>query len=322
MFTSLRLEQQKQPLEISQPARGPSNESRAPVRWRPAIFLSVCRQSLSAWIDDNIPSMGAAIAFYTVFSIAPLLLIVIAVTGLLFNHSSAQQRILSEISALLGPAGAQAVQGMLVSVADSRRGGLAATIGSVALLIGATSVFAELQSALNRIWRVPRVKRLGGMWSLLRTRLLSFGMILGVGFLSLVSLLLSAGLTALGTWWSPIFGVWQLALRITNLLFSFVVVTLMFAMIYKFLPRASISWSDVWTGSLATALLFEFGKELIGLYLGTSGITSAFGAAGSLAVLLLWVYYSAQIFLLGAEFTWVFAHEVGSRRGQERASQT
>ncbi len=262
--------------------------------------------------------MGAAISFYTVFSIAPLLVIVIGVAGLVFDQARARAQIVAQIRDLVGDSGSRAIQGLLESAADPTKSGLAALIGVGALLLGATSVFAELQSALDRVWHVPPAKQ-SGLWQLARTRLLSFGLILGIGFLLAVSLLLSAALTAIGTWWGPVFGGWGVTLRIINAVFGFAMVTVLFAVIYRFLPRISIGWRDVGVGAVVTAVLFEVGKELIGAYLGKSGVTSAFGAAASLAVLMLWVYYSAQVFLLGAEFTWVYAHEFGSRRNQGAA---
>ncbi|MFO1468668.1 MAG: YihY/virulence factor BrkB family protein [Steroidobacteraceae bacterium] len=280
------------------------------------------RTTVLAWSGDYAPSMGAAISYYTVFSIAPLLLIVIAVAGLVFDRSTAQAQILAQLAALLGPVGERAIEEMLRGVAESQRSGLAAIIGTGALLIGATSVFGELQSALDRIWGVSPAQKAAGWWNLLRTRLLSFGMILGLGFLLAVSLALSAALSALGLWWGPVFDGWKYTLKTLNAVVSFGVLTFLFAMIFKFLPRARIAWRDVGIGAIVTALLFEIGKELIGVYLGTSGITSTFGAAGSLAVLLVWVYYSAQVFLLGAEFTRAFAHQRGSRRGQALETAT
>jgi len=182
-------------------------------------------------------------------------------------------------------------------------------------VIGATSVFAELQDALDRIWRTPkRVK--GGLWSLLRSRLLSFGMILGIGFLLMVSLVVSAALAALGKWWGPWFADWKMIAGLLNFLVSFAFSTTMFAMIYKIMPRAKVDWSDVWIGATVTSLLFTIGKGLIGLYIGKSSLTSGFGAAGSLAVMLVWVYYSAQVFLMGAEFTWAYSVTFGSHKGQ------
>jgi membrane protein len=174
-----------------------------------------------------------------------------------------------------------------------------------------------LQDDLDRIWRAPERIRSAGIWGLLRARLLSFGMILGIGFTSMVSLVASAALSALGKWWAPLFGAWELTLQTVNFIVSFVLTSAVFALIYKFMPRVRIAWHDVTIGAVVTALLFTIGKLLIGLYIGKSGVTSGFGAAGSLAVVLIWVYYSAQIFLLGAEFTWAYAYTFGSRKGQK-----
>ena len=193
---------------------------------------------------------------------------------------------------------------------------LAAVVGSVFLFIGATSVFAELQDALDRIWRAPLRVNSFGLWRLVRARLLSFGMILGIGFLLMVSLAFSAGVAALSKWWDALFHGWATVAFIINLAASLMLSTAVFAMIYKLMPRVQIDWRDVWIGAVVTALLFITGKFLIGLYLGRSGISSRFGSAGSLVVVLLWVYYSAQVFLFGAEFTWAYSHKFGSRKGQ------
>jgi membrane protein len=184
------------------------------------------------------------------------------------------------------------------------------------LLVGATTVFAELQSALDRVWDVPPSQKASGIWATLRARLLSLGFILGLGFLLSVSLVVSAGVAAFGGWANGLFPGWELLLQIVNTAISLGISSLLFAMIFKLMPQASVSWRDVWVGAAVTAVLFEIGKALIGLYIGKSSVTSSFAAAGSLVVLLLWVYYSAQIFLLGAEFTWVFAHEHGSLKGK------
>ena len=278
------------------------------------------RHSVSAWIDDYAPSMGAALAYYTMFSIAPLLVIVIAVAGIMFGNDAAQGHVLAELRGVMGEEGALAVEGLLKSASDPEKSSLAALVGIVTLLIGATSVFGELQSALDRIWRAEPTLTSEGLWRWLRTRMLSLGMILSFGFLLLVSLVMSAALTALGKWWGPLFGAWDTILQSINFVFSFGIITLVFAMFYKSLPRVSIDWRDVWIGATVTALLFTIGKLLIGLYLGRTSTASAFGAAGSLVVLLVWVYYSAQIFLLGAEFTWVYTHRHGSRATQSGGS--
>jgi membrane protein len=193
--------------------------------------------------------------------------------------------------------------------------GVASTLtGVVLLLIGATTVFGELQDALDRIWRAPARDRTGGLWGLLRARLLSFGMILGIAFLLMVSLVFSAAVAALGKWWSVAFGSWELLAQLVNVALGFVLTTGVFAMIYKIMPRVRVRWHDVWIGAAVTALLFTIGRFLIGLYIGKSGVASGFGAAGSLIVVFIWVYYSAQIFLIGAEFTWVYATTFGSMR--------
>ena len=280
---------------------------------------TLVKDSASAWVEDKAPSMGAALAYYTVFSMAPLLLIVISVAGLVFGEEAARGELLGELRGLLGDDGAHAVQGLLESVNKPVKSTLAA-VGSIgALLVGATTVFAELENSLNHIWRAPATTKPGGIWGFLRARVLSFGLILGFGFLLLVSLIASAMLAALGRWWGPMLGVWEMVATALNFLFSFGVITVAFAMIYKFMPRVRIEWRDVWVGALVTALLFTIGKTLIGLYIGKSGVASGFGAAASLVVLLLWVYYSAQIFLMGAEFTSTYAHTLGSLKGQTRA---
>ena len=291
----------------------------------PQALWQLSRESVSAWIDDYAPSMGAAISYYTAFSIAPLLLIVIAVAGLVLGQEAASGRIFTQLQGLIGDDGAAAIQGMVKSASSTGKSTIATIVGIATLLFGATTVFAELQSALDRIWRAPAAQKSEGLWTLLRTRLLSFGMILGIGFLLLISLVASAALAAVGGWWAPMFGEWKYLLGLVNFVFSFAVITVLFAMIYKFLPRARIGWHDVWIGAGVTSLLFTIGKFLIGLYIGKSSVVSGFGAAGSFVVVLVWVYYSAQILLLGAEFTWIYAYRFGSRRGQSQeadAAQT
>ncbi len=282
----------------------------------PNDWWNLARQSVLAWIDDYAPSMGAAIAYYTVFSIAPLLVIVIAIAGFAFGQDAVRGEIAAQLAGLIGPEGAQSIQGLVESASKPAEGILATILGISILGIGATTVFAELQSALDRIWRVPAPPNESGIWRLLRTRLFSFGMVLGLGFLLVVSLVASTALAALGSWWGSSFGGWKIMLEVVNFAVSFAFITVVFAMIYKIMPRATIAWGDVWVGAIVTALLFQFGKFLIGLYIGRAALSSGFGAAGSLVVLLVWVYYSAQIFLLGAEFTWVYATEHGSRRAR------
>ena len=266
------------------------------------------KAAVSSWVDDFAPSMGAALSYYTVFSLAPMLLIVIGVAGLVFGADAARGEIVGQLRGLMGEQGAVAVEELLKSASDPGTGILATVIGFGTLMVGATAVFAELQSSLDRIWRTPAPVNENGIWGMIRTRFLSFGLILGLGFLMIVSLVLSAGLAALGNWWGGYLGNWEFVLQALNFVVSFAVVTVMFAAIYKFMPHARIEWPNVWVGAIVTALLFTIGKFLISLYIGKSGVASGFGAAGSFAVLLIWVYYSAQIFLLGAEFTWVYTH--------------
>jgi membrane protein len=281
--------------------------------------FSLIKQTVSSWSDDYAPSMGAALAYYTLFSIAPLILIVISIAGLVFGREAAQGEIVGQLQGLMGEQGAQAVEALIASAGKSNSSALAGSVLSFLLLaFGATTVFGELQDAFDRIWRVQVQPRASGLWSLLRARVLSFGMMLGISFLLMVSLILSAGISALGNWAGPLFGIGEAVMQVMNVLLSFVLITVLFAMIYKIMPRAKVEWSDVWIGSVVTSLLFATGKFLIGLYIGKSGVASGFGAAGSLIVLLVWVYYSAQIFLLGAEFTWIYAHYAGSRKSEPR----
>jgi membrane protein len=279
-------------------------------------LLDLLKAAAVSWVDDHAQSMGAALAFYTIFSIAPLLLIVISVAGFFFGEEAARGEIYEQLRELLGTRGALAVQGLLESASRSKDSTLTAVLSLLFLYIGATSVFAELQDALGRIWRAPQRPRSSGVWGILRARLLSFGLILCIGFLLIVSLAFSAALAALGDWWDPTSDGWLSFARLAQFGLGLLMLTALFAMIYKVMPRVQIDWRDVWVGAAVTSLLFIAGKYLIGAYIGRSGVTSSFGAAASLIVVLLWVYYSAQIFLFGAEFTWVYTHRHGSRKGQ------
>lgn len=281
-------------------------------------ILDLIKESVTAWVDDYAPSMGAAIAYYTLFSITPLLIIAITVAGLIFGHEAAQGEIIGQIQGLIGQEGAIAVQGLLKNAYEPAHSMLAIAGSVITMIIGATTVFGELQSDLDRIWRVSVPSRESGLWRLLRTRLFSFGLVLGVGFLLLISLIISAAIAAIGKWLSILFSDWEIVLLAVDLSISFAITTLLFALIYKFMPRATIPWRDVWIGAAVTAFLFAIGKVLIGLYLGKVSVASGFGAAGSLVVLLLWVYFGAQIFLFGAEFTWVYSNTYGSRAAQKK----
>ncbi len=283
----------------------------------PKQLWMLVKMAGQSWVADAAPSMGAALAYYTVFSLAPLLLIVISIAGLVFGAEAARGEIFGQLHNLMGAEAAKAIEGLLVSVNKPAQSVLATITGVVVLLVGATSVFGELQDALDRIWRAPAKATSSGVWSLVRSRLLSFGMIFGIAFLLMVSLVISAAMAALGKWWGGMLGGWEVLAEVANAVAAFGLTTVIFAFIYKFMPRVKVDWRDVWLGATVTALLFTVGKTLIGLYIGRSGATSAFGAAGSFIVVLIWVYYSSQVFLMGAEFTWVYANTFGSMRPAE-----
>ena len=289
---------------------------------KPKQLFDLCRKAVMAWVDDYAPSMGAAISYYTIFSLAPLLVIVIAIAGALFGREAAQGQIVAQVSGLVGREGAVAVESLLRAADQPGKGLVAGLISVAVLLLGATTVFAELQSALDRIWHVPEREKPSGIWAVLRARLLSFGLILGLAFLLMVSLSVSAGLAAFGSWFGGLVPGWELMLQVLNIAISLAIITVLFAMIFKLMPTARIAWHDVWIGAAVTAVLFELGKLAIGLYLGKSGVNESFAAAGSLVVLVAWVYYAAQIFLLGAEFTKVYANEHGSVSGAKAVAAT
>lgn len=285
-------------------------------------FFDLGKKAVLAWVDDLAPSMGAAISYYTIFSLAPLLVIVIAIAGAIFGREAVQGEIVVQLQSLIGRDGALAVQGLIKSASEPAKGLAAGLISIVVLLVGATTVFAELQSALDRIWHVPERAKPTGLWAILRARVLSFGLILGLAFLLMVSLSVSSAIAAFGTWSSGMVPGWGRLLQVFNILLSIGISTVLFAMIYKFMPTVKIIWRDVWIGALVTSVLFEVGKAGIALYIGKSGVNESFAAAGSLVVLLAWVYYAAQIFLLGAEFTKVYANEHGSVAGVKAAAAT
>ncbi|MEO7337911.1 MAG: YihY/virulence factor BrkB family protein [Caldimonas sp.] len=280
---------------------------------KPKHIWPLVKASATAWSDDYAPSMGAALAYYTLFSIAPLLLIVISIGGLVFGQDAARGQLFDQLRDLMGDQTALAIQALLKNASKPSQGIVATAVGLVAVGVGAMSIFGELQSSLDRIWRAPVDTTGSGLLKLVRSRLLSFGMILGLGLLLIVSLVASTAMAALARWWTPGSGHWTVIAELVNVVLSFALVSAGFAMIYKVLPRVRIQWRDVLIGATATAVLFTIGKFLIGFYLGHATVASGFGAAGSLVVMLVWVYYSAQIFLLGAEFTWVYAHTCGSR---------
>jgi membrane protein len=283
-------------------------------------LLELLRLSYEGWKADKASRLAAALAYYTIFSLAPLLVIVIALAGLIWQRDVVQAQVIYEVQSLVGSQGAEFVSELLTSVSNPAEGILATTIGIVTLLIGALGVFNELHNALNTIWGIKEESTKGVFDSIKRVvvnRFLSFTMILGIGFLLLVSLVVSAVISATQEMLGNTFPVPEFVLQLINLIISIGVITVLFAFIFKFLPDVNIAWRDVWMGAFVTAILFSLGKMLIGLYLGNSAITSSFGAAGSLALLLVWVYYSAQIMFFGAEFTQVFANKYGSKIHRE-----
>jgi membrane protein len=275
-------------------------------------WFVLIKEAANAWVNDSAPSKGAALSYYTVFSIAPLLFIAISVAGLVFGPDAVQGAVLAQLSDLMGDSAAQAIKEMLANLERPERGLWGAAVGIGLLLIGASTVFGQLQSALDSIWQVPKAPRPSGLWAFVRARLLSFGMVLGMAFIIIVSLLFSTVVAALGKWWGPLFS--ESLAHVLDLVFSFGLLTVVFAMIYRYVPSTHIPWRDVWVGAAVTAALFAVGKWAIGLYLGRSSVTAGFGPFASLVIVMVWVYYSAQIFLLGAEFTWAYAHHFGSRR--------
>ena len=268
----------------------------------PGALWWVLKHAFIGWWDDNVPRLGASLAYYTLFALSPTLVIAISVAGLVFGAQAVRGEVVGQIQGLVGRQGAEAVQAMLEGASKPSASILATVIGSITAFLGATGAFIELQAALNAIWRVkprPGVN----VKAFLLQRLISFGLVVGVGFILLVSLLVNAALAGLSSYLGHIFPTLTALWEAANVLVSLGVVTLLFAMVYKVLPDVRLGWRDVWAGALVTAGFFSVGKQLIGLYLGTSSIASSYGAAASVVVLLVWVYYSAQIVLLGAEFT-------------------
>ena len=273
--------------------------------------VHVMRCAVTEWLSHRASSKGAALAFYTLFSLAPILVLVIAIAGFFYGTDAAQGQLLDELRGLVGTQGAETIQAILAGARNKESGKLATIIATVLLLVGATSAFAELKDSLDEIWDVPPPKD-ASWWDTVRTRLLSFGLILTLGLLLMFTLVVSAALSVLEKYLG---GMWHSATIILGWVawaVSFLVIAVMFGAIYKLLPRVKLSWHDVTIGALGTAIMFTLGKFAIGLYIGNSGTASSFGAAGSLIALLLWVYYSAQIFFLGAEFARQYALQMGS----------
>jgi membrane protein len=278
----------------------------------PKNIWRLLKQTFSEWSADKAPQLGAALAFYTALSIAPLLVIVLGIVGLFFGEEAVSGQILTEMRSMVGDEGAKAIEQMIASANKPTEGTVATVLSVVTLMFGASGVFGQLQSTLNTIWGVePKPGR--GIWGMIRDRFLSFAMVIGIAFLLLVSLIISAVLTAMGTVFNQLPDSLHWVAQALNFGVSFLIITLLFAMMFKYLPDVKIGWRDVWLGATVTAALFTVGKFAIGLYLGHSAMASSYGVAGSFVVLLVWVYYSAQILFFGAELTQVYANFFGSK---------
>ncbi|HWC51310.1 MAG TPA: YihY/virulence factor BrkB family protein [Nitrospira sp.] len=280
--------------------------------FKPRTFWSLIKEAVNDWSHDRAPRLGAALAYYTVFSLVPFLVVIIALIGMVFGEEAARSAILSQIATLVGEQSAAAIKDMIQRAEQPSTGLIATGLAVVTLLFGASGVFGQLQDALNTVWGIePKEGR--GIWGFVKDRFLSFVAVLGTGFLLLVSLILSSALAAIGDWFSGLLPLPETVLHLLNFALSFAVITGLFALIFKILPDAKVAWKDVRVGAVLTAGLFTVGKYALGLYLGKSNVASAYGAAGSLVLILLWVYYSAQILLFGAEFTQVYANRFGER---------
>jgi membrane protein len=276
----------------------------------PNLILRLLKSSIQEWIKDSAARLGAALSYYTIFALPPLFVIVIFVASLFLDEHAVRSGLLEQVGGLVGKKGAEAVESTLAASNPQGTGIIASIIAIGTLILTATGLFIELQSDLNKIWGVEE-KPGQGIWGFIKNRLLSFGMVVGIGFLLLVSLVVSAALAAVGKYFSGLLPGLKVFWIVVNTLVSFGVITVLFAMIFKILPDVKIAWRDVWVGGALTALLFTLGKSLLGIYLGRNTAVTAYGAAGSLVLLLLWIYYSAQILFLGAEFTKVFSFKYG-----------
>lgn len=276
-----------------------------------ALF-GLLKETFQEWSDDKAPRLAAVLSFYTIFSLAPILIITIAVAGFFLGQADVRENILMQVETTFGPDAEEMVEGLIDDASRPGSGVVATIIGMITIIAGATGVYGQLLEALNTIWEVEPAPD-SGIFDTLRKRLLSFTMVLGIGFLLLVSLVISAALSAISQYFSELLPGIDIFWQILDLVVSYALITLLFAMIFKVLPDVEVAWSDVWVGAAFTALLFTIGKFLLGWYLGTSTPGSTFGAAGSLVGILLWVYYSAQILLFGAEFTKVYTRRHGSK---------
>lgn len=312
----------------SRPARGADRPARSVTMTaarskpndRPRLSLEalwgLLRETVSEWSQDKVPRLGAALAYYTVFSLAPLLIIAVVISGAVFGQQTAQDRIVAEVAIVIGPEGAEAISRMIDSAKLPRDAGIATSaIGGVTLLIGALGAFSQLQDAFDTIWEVvPKPE--AGWRRLLQTRLISFAMALAAGFLLLVSLIINAVLTAIPGYLGSRLSNFALVAALFNVLLPLAVTTVLFAVMFKVLPDVRLAWRDVWLGGLITALLFTLGKSVIGFYLGNSQVGTTYGAAGSVVIILVWVYYTAQILYFGAEFTRVYVRRYGKKPAQ------
>jgi membrane protein len=274
------------------------------------------REVFDEWSEDDALSLGAALAYYTIFSMAPLLVLVIAIAGLVFGRDAAQGEIVGQLKGTIGDAGAKTIEDMIARASQPASGITATVISLVTMFFGASTTFGQLQSSLNKIWDVKRSRR--GVRGQVQRRMVAFAMILAIGILLFLTLAASAALSGAHGWLDQYFPVLSEVLPLVNATLSFAVVTALFAMIFKVLPDTRIEWRDVWAGAAVTAILFTIGKAGIGVYLGRAGVTSVYGAAGSLVLILLWIYYSAQLLFLGAEFTEVWSRRRGSRSEGEK----
>lgn len=279
----------------------------------------LARETIKNWIDDDAARLAAALAFYTLLSVAPLLILSVAIAGLIFGDEAARGQIAGELSSVVGPEAGESIQSIVANAETPSTGIISGIVGIVVLLFGASGVFGELQSALNTIWKVE-AKPGRGIRGIIRDRFFSLTMVLSVAFLLLVSLVISAALAAMGSFFSHALPGGETLWQILNTLFALGVTTLLFALIFKVVPDIEVRFRDVWVGALVTAILFTLGKTLLGIYIGKSSITSAFGAAGSIVAFVIWVYYSSQVLFLGAEFTRSYAlRHAGPVRPSEQA---
>lgn len=299
-----------QPPPLPKPISHPTATKQPDKRPLGRGWWAVLKLTYENFSEHKIPRLGAAMAYYTVFSLAPMLLIAVAVASLAFGEEAVNNQLSMQMQGMLGDEAAEAIEAIITSAREAESGGLATMFGVILLLFGASGVFVELQDALNTIWEVP-AKKSRGIWSYLRDRGFSFAMVLVMGFLLLVSLVVSAAIAALQSAYGDLIPGPDFVLSILNALTSLTIITLLFVLIFKFLPDAKVAWRHAWSGALFTAVMFTLGKFAIGLYLGRASVTSAYGAAGSLVVILIWAYYSAQLLLTGAEFTYAKARIEG-----------